>query len=105
MGYADVPGFRAGISIPFPWYDLQREQKTDLVIYPFAVMDVTLKQYLQLQPAEGLKIATALMRRVRNHGGMFSTLWHNSSFSELDGWKPWRDVYIQLKILAEAGSP
>lgn len=101
MGYADVPGFRAGISIPFPWYDLEREQTTPLMIFPFAVMDVTLKQYLKLKPADGLKVALALRERVKAQGGVFSTLWHNSSFSDIGGWRPWREIYLQLKKAAE----
>jgi len=101
MGFADVPGFRAGISLPFPWYDLLLEQKTKLMIMPFALMDVTLKQYLSLEPQEGLKIALALLTRVKATGGIFSTLWHNSSFSELGNWTPWREMYLHLKAAAE----
>ncbi len=50
MGYASYPGFRAGTCSSFNFYDLTNESETDLVIFPFAVMDVTLQQYRALTP-------------------------------------------------------
>ena len=49
MGYADVVGYRASIAAPFAWFDLEKNEETALTIYPFAVMDVTLKNYMKLQ--------------------------------------------------------
>ena len=54
MGYASYPGFRAGTCSSFNFYDLATECETDLVVFPFAVMDVTLQQYLSLTPHEAL---------------------------------------------------
>jgi len=55
MGYASHPGFRAGTSFPFRFYDLIGEHETRLVIHPFAAMDVTLQQYLGFSPVEAIK--------------------------------------------------
>ncbi len=101
MGYADMPGFRASIAGSFPWYDLKAEKTTALFIHPFALMDVSLKQYLKLGPEEGLHTALDLLRNVRKSGGEFCTLWHNSSFSEIGDWKSWRSMYVQLKEIAQ----
>lgn len=101
MGYADAPGFRAGIAGPFPWYDLGAETATELTVHPFTVMDVTLKEYLGLTPDEGLEQATRLLAAAREAGGVFCTLWHNSSFSEIGNWKPWRSMYLNLKARAQ----
>ncbi|HRF38813.1 MAG TPA: polysaccharide deacetylase family protein [Saprospiraceae bacterium] len=100
MGYAEAPGFRAGMALPFPWYDLEAERCTELMLHPFTVMDVTLKEYQQLSPEEGLHSALRLLETVRETGGVFCTLWHNSSFSDIGQWKPWRAVYRE--IIAEA---
>lgn len=96
MGYADRPGFRAGIATPFPWYDLERETSTELMLHPFQVMDVTLKNYLGLTPQEAKAFLPPLIEPIRQCGGTFTTLWHNSSFSPIDGWDGWREVYEQL---------
>ena len=96
MGFADDIGFRAGLANPFPWYDLQREASTSLTVYPFQVMDVTLKNYLQWTPAEAWTPVRALLEETRVVGGAFCTLWHNSSFGDLEGWAPWTAFYRQL---------
>lgn len=96
MGYAEAPGFRAGMALPFPWFDLEAGRQTELILYPFTVMDVTLKEYQQLSPEQGLRSALQLLDTVRAAGGTFCTLWHNSSFSDIGHWKPWRAVYRQI---------
>lgn len=96
MGYADDIGFRAGIANPFPWYDLERETVTSLIVYPFQVMDVTLKNYLQWTPAEAWAPVRNLLEETRKAGGIFCTLWHNSSFGDLEGWSSWSAFYQRL---------
>ena len=49
MGYASHLGFRAGICSPFRFYNLLEEKETDLVVYPFQVMDVTLQAVPQAE--------------------------------------------------------
>jgi hypothetical protein len=96
MGYADAPGFRAGLSVPYPWYDLEAEAEQPLLIYPFAVMDVTLQQYLQLPPGQAIEMLKSLIDTVRSTGGVFMPLWHNSSFAASHGWAGWAEVHEQL---------
>ncbi|MFK7935779.1 MAG: polysaccharide deacetylase family protein [Saprospiraceae bacterium] len=100
MGYADEIGFRAGISRPYFWYDLRKEEMTKLTIHPFCVMDVTLQQYLQLSPSTAVENVKRLIRTLQTVGGTFSTLWHNSSFSDTHGWVEWQNAYQQIVALA-----
>lgn len=100
MGYHDRPGFRASTSRSFRWYDLEREEETDLRIHPFGLMDVSLKRHLGLSPEAGLGKAREIIGAARRSGGELNTLWHNSSFYELEGWGGWKEVYE--KILQEA---
>jgi hypothetical protein len=102
MGYADQIGFRAGVAIPFNWYDIENEVVTDLKIHPFQVMDVTLQQYLKLSPNDAITVVKPLIESIKTFGGNFTTLWHNSSLSEMDEWRGWRAVYetmIQMSQL------
>ncbi len=96
LGYADQPGFRAGIAAPFYWYDLEREESTLLLLHPFQVMDVTLQQYLTLPPEAAVDVCRKLSDAVRATGGVFSTLWHNSSFSPFHGWDGWAAAYEKI---------
>lgn len=96
MGFADIIGFRAGTSVPFRWYDLESESPRNLLINPFHAMDVTLKKYMGLSPVEAEEHLLGLLGIVRQNGGQFCTVWHNSSFDEKGGWKGWPAVYLGL---------
>ena len=96
MGYATQLGFRASTCTPFYWYDLQNENITNLKIYPFAVMDQTLKKYLQLNPDEAIVSIKALINELKKVNGTFISLWHNETLSNFAGWKNWRKVYDQM---------
>ena len=96
MGYADETGFRASIATPFPWFDLEKNLETPLIIHPFQAMDVTLKNYLNLTPEAATARLRTLIRTTRDVGGTFTPLWHNDNLSEIDGWEGWREVYERL---------
>ena len=96
MGYAGAIGFRAGTSLPFYWYDLERESSTQLCIHPFQVMDVTLKSYLLLSPDQAKTKISELIQAIQATDGVFCSLWHNSSFSFIEGWEGWNSVYEHL---------
>jgi hypothetical protein len=100
LGYASQIGFRASIATAYPWYDLARAETTPLLLHPFQVMDVALKEYLKLNPTEAVAAVQVLIERTRAVGGTFYTLWHNSSFSEVHGWGEWRWVYETILELA-----
>ncbi|MDZ7877018.1 MAG: polysaccharide deacetylase family protein [Saprospiraceae bacterium] len=96
MGYADETGFRASIATPFPWFDLEKNEETPLIIHPFQAMDVTLNNYLRLTPEAALERLQSLMDTTKSVGGTFTTLWHNDNLAEMDAWKGWRAVYEKL---------
>ncbi len=96
MGYAEEPGFRAGLCTPYYWYDLEKEEQTRLRIHPFAVMDATLNLYKKYSAAEAVRVAGALIEKVKMVNGTFISLWHNESLGEKEPWKGWRDVYEQV---------
>jgi len=96
MGYASQVGFRAGTCTSFFWYDLQLEKQSHLKIHPFAVMDVTLQQYLKLNPTQAIQIIEELLASVKLVDGTFSSLWHNESLSETGKWKGWKAVYEEM---------
>lgn len=100
MGYPDAAGFRAGISVPYPFYDLERDEECGLTIHPFCVMDTTLGRYLLLQPAEGVALFRRLNEAVRDVNGMFCCIFHNQNLSESEGWQGWREAYEQMVALA-----
>jgi hypothetical protein len=97
MGFASLAGFRAGTCTPYPFFDLSRNQCTELIIHPFQVMDVTLKNYLHLNPEKAGKLVEGLMLEVKKVNGTFVSLWHNESLKDSGQWLGWRKVFEQIQ--------
>lgn len=96
MGYAEVPGFRASICTPFPFFDLDQDSQTTLLIHPFTVMDGTLHDYMKLTPQKASETIKGLISEVKKVGGTFIPLWHNPAINEKGDWKGWLQVYIDM---------
>jgi hypothetical protein len=96
MGYASLPGFRAGICTPFQFYDIDLETVMPITVVPFAVMDGTLRDYMNTGPDQAIAIIHELIDVVKAYGGVFSSIWHNDSLSETGRWVGWRRVYEAL---------
>ncbi|MGM0478985.1 MAG: polysaccharide deacetylase family protein [Bacteroidota bacterium] len=92
LGFADHTGFRAGIARPFNWYNLKRDQVSGLRLHPFAYMDGTLNEYMQLDIDEACRKVQSLRREVEKYGGDFIMIWHNETIGEQGIWKGWRSV-------------
>ncbi|RND30487.1 hypothetical protein EC575_19575 [Vibrio cholerae] len=84
LGYADRPGFRCGTCHEYPAFDPVAQEQLNLRIRPLVVMECTVidSVYLGLgtsKSAEGkMKL---LKKRCQQVNGVFSFLWHNSSFN------------------------
>ena len=93
MGYHDHAGFRSGTCTPFLFFDLGKNEATRLMVYPFAVMDITLRQYMELSPEQALRITGKFMDKVKNVQGTWINLWHNESVSDYREWSGWKKVF------------
>lgn len=91
FGFAGFPGFRNGMCHPFRPYDPGQERFIDIVEFPLHVMDVSLFNYLGLQPDAALELVKMIVEEVRQVNGVFSLLWHNNY---LQG--TWGDFYLRL---------
>lgn len=96
MGYPSQIGFRAGTASSFYFYDLKLEIKTPLKVYPFAIMDVTLKNYMQLSPETAINKSKKIIDEIKAVNGLFITLWHNDTISNTPPWNGWQTVYQQI---------
>jgi hypothetical protein len=100
MGYADSIGFRSSIAVKYPFFDLKINKISSLVVQPFAVMDGTLMQYMNLEKEEAYEKVAELISITQILGGDFVFLWHNNSFSDSFEWKGWKSVFE--KMIAKA---
>jgi hypothetical protein len=89
LAFADHEGFRCGTCHPYRPFDLEQNREMRLSEIPLIVMDGTLRQYRGFTPEQGEERVRELATRCREVGGIFTLLWHNSSFhGAWDGWEP-----------------
>jgi peptidoglycan/xylan/chitin deacetylase (PgdA/CDA1 family) len=100
MGYASTVGFRASTCTPFYFYDLDFEIQTPLKIFPFALMDTTLNDYMKLTSKQSLGRIRDLKNEVKAVNGTFITLFHNESLSNYLRWRGWKRLYESMLKIA-----
>jgi hypothetical protein len=93
MGYPEEPGFRAGIARPFFFYNLIDDIQTNLKIVPFQVMDGTLSDYKNFDRDKSMEVISKLISETRKVGGLFVSIWHNTSLLDNEECKGWREVF------------
>ncbi|HEY6975746.1 MAG TPA: polysaccharide deacetylase family protein [Chitinophagaceae bacterium] len=93
MGYGSINGFRASVTLPFYWYDLEKEEKTSLLIYPFCYMEANSyfeQHYSAEKAAQELQGYYDIVRSVK---GQLITIFHNHFLTEQQQWLSWRKMY------------
>lgn len=97
MAYSNNPGYRASTSLPYHFYDIEKDEQSTLKIHPLAVMDKTLHSNLKLSPDEASDYLNKMRDMVKNVNGEFVTLFHNENQTENPafGWQGWQKVLIK----------
>lgn len=92
MGYSIANGFRAGTCTPFHFYDLEKEEQTNLKLHPFIFMDSAMIDHMGLTPDQAELEIDRILEKVRMCGGEAIGIWHNYALSEKYQYKGWRGV-------------
>lgn len=100
MGYHNHIGFRASISTPFYWYDLDSETETNLKVYPYLFSESTLKFAMKLKPEYALIYVKKIIDEVKNTGGTFVSIFDNESLGNYGQWENWKKFYEEIIIEA-----
>lgn len=96
MGYGSINGFRASVASPFYWYDLEKEERTGLLLYPFCFMEAN-SYYEQKQGSEeSLDEMMGYLKRTRDVNGLMVTIWHNNFLGSDPAFQSWREVYARF---------
>lgn len=96
MGYASQVGFRAGTANTFSFYDLESDTATSLNIHPFAVMDGTLKDYLNLNITDSYQLISKVIDEIKKVNGTFIYLTHNETLGGEKRWVGWPELYRKI---------
>ncbi|MEO8117351.1 MAG: hypothetical protein ABI653_06845 [Bacteroidota bacterium] len=93
LGYGSINGFRASTSKSFFWYDLEKEEKTSLQVFPFCYMDANSIFEQKLNPAETETELAYYKNIISKSNGQMIGIWHNHFLTEEKEWLPWRKVF------------
>jgi hypothetical protein len=72
LGWHDEAGFRASIALPYPFFDLKKNEETTLILHPLAFMDCVFGKEKEQN------IIHELQKEVKTYGGALILLTHNS---------------------------
>ncbi|MEM7509548.1 MAG: hypothetical protein AAF388_01365 [Bacteroidota bacterium] len=92
--FYDMAGFPMGMTRSFHWFDLRKNEKTELRIQPTQIMDVSLKNYLALPPEEAIDEMDYILSQVQQYGGELCVLLHNEALSDSGEWKGWKEPIL-----------
>ncbi|HWB93169.1 MAG TPA: hypothetical protein VG605_15005 [Puia sp.] len=93
MGYGSINGFRASVASSFSWYDLGKEEATDLRVFPFCFMDANSYYEQKYTPSQAMSELLHYYRHTRKVNGLMITIWHNSFLGADPAFAGWREVY------------
>lgn len=93
MGYGSINGFRASVSSPFYWYDLEKEETTPLLLHPFCFMDANSHYEQKQTPEEALAEMKTFRHLLQHSGGEMITIFHNNFLGSGREFARWKDIY------------
>lgn len=93
MGYGGINGFRASIASPFYWYDLEKEEQTRLLLFPYCFMDANSFYEQKNNAQQALHEMRHYHRAVNEVNGTLIMIWHNSFLGTDPMFNGWREAY------------
>jgi hypothetical protein len=93
MGYGTTNGFRASVASSFYWYDLEKEQETKLMLFPFCFMDANSFYEEKCNPQQALSELMHYYHAIKKVNGLMITIWHNNFLGTDPKFTGWREVY------------
>lgn len=87
MAYGNQSGFRSSCSLPFYFFDVKANKKTEIIIYSPCIMDSSY-EYGHMKGFDA-KCRT-LLDEVKNYGGVFIPIFHNDILAK----EEWKEHFI-----------
>ena len=93
MGYGSINGFRASVGSSFYWYDLEKEEKTNLLLFPFCYMDANSFFEQKQTPQQAYTELIEYYEMTKKLDGLFISIWHNNILGSDPVYKGWREMF------------
>lgn len=96
LGYGTHAGFRTSCSLPFYFFDLKKNRKTNLKIYTPCIMDSVFK-YGSMEGFQ--EKMNQLIDEVKNYGGVFIPIFHNDIVVEEEWQQNFTNCVDKMKMI------
>lgn len=93
MGYGSINGFRASAASSFFWYDLEKNEQTNLRIHPFCFMDANSFYEQRQNPEQTWDELLHYLTVCKEVGGTLISIWHNNFLGTSDDFSGWKEIY------------
>jgi hypothetical protein len=93
MGYGSINGFRASVATSFYWYDLQKNEATQLRVHPFCFMEANSFYEQKNTSSEASEELMHYFSVCKNVGGQLITIWHNNFLGTTPEIQDWKNMY------------
>ena len=93
MGYGTVNGFRASVCSSYKWYDLERDETTDLIMNPYCFMDANSYYEQKQTPEQTYLELIQYYETIKKLNGSFISIWHNHMLGNSRDFKAWRKMF------------
>jgi len=103
MGYGSINGFRASVASSFYWFDLERNESTNLRVHPFCFMEANSFYEQKISAAEAFDELMQYYAICKKVNGTLITIWHNHMIGSYKLYKGWGEMYKQAleKIITD----
>ncbi|WP_317900141.1 DUF7033 domain-containing protein [Aurantibacillus circumpalustris] len=103
MGFASSPGFRAGTSHPFYYYDFEVEQSNSKLLFvPFCMMDGVYTVYKNTSAEAAYTEMLTIAKEIKKVKGLFISVFHERTFFDhlYKGYGTlYKNLHLKLKEL------
>ena len=96
VGYGSINGFRASVATSFYWYDLKRDEQTNLLLHPFCFMEANSFFEQKYLPQRAYEEMMHYYNAVKTVNGNLITIWHNTFLGSYRSFEGWKHVYEEF---------
>ncbi len=94
LGYEYHSGFRCGTCHPYHPYDIPFNRTLQILEIPLVTMGYTFHKMQGASPEHTEEQMLSLAKRCREVNGLFTLLWHNTSFE--GAWTPYVEMFTRI---------
>jgi hypothetical protein len=105
MGYGSINGFRASVASSYKWFDLEKNESTELLLFPFCFMDANSFYEQQYTPHQAYEEMVYYYNTIKKLNGLMVSIWHNhflGSDKKFEGWSKIYELFMTENIYWDA---